>query len=445
MWSGLIPDYYSNKTVDFKFRGFDFRFNLSLGLFSSAGIDAGSILLLKAFSRFLDRLSGNPFPRFVLDCGCGAGILGVCAAKALESLRSPQDLPVFVRTQDRDELARVFTEYNARQNGIGPGLLRAYTEPLLAEQEDPRLPPAPWDLILTNIPAKAGGPVLEDFAARSLRLLSNKGRVFMVTVAPLAGFFRSLILKSGGELLGEEAGGGHTVFVYGRGQGADGPEHDPGHSGPVRTGAFFPDKNPFYLRASGDYELEGRQLRIKTIHGCPGFDDPGPGVRAAAKLFKRLGTNVQIPPDTPVLIHEGGQGFFPAWLAQCIKESSACNGADAVLPAMTLSGRNILTLEAARYNTGENARARIIPSVELPPPETAYGFIAAFPELVSGADRIEAYWENLKNLLCPGGTALVTLPSGGAEKFDRKKRNGFTRLGDIKRQGFRALAYRRPV
>jgi hypothetical protein len=54
-----------------------------------------------------------------------------------------------------------------------------------------------------------------------------------------------------------------------------------------------------------------------------------------------------------------------------------------------------------------------------------------------------ALWEDLARMLRPGGNALIALPSSEAEKFDRKKTEGFTRMGDIKRQGFRALAYRR--
>jgi hypothetical protein len=57
--------------------------------------------------------------------------------------------------------------------------------------------------------------------------------------------------------------------------------------------------------------------------------------------------------------------------------------------------------------------------------------------------RLDAYWEGLAELLREGGIALITLPSSEAEQFDRKKPKGFTRLGDVKREGFRAAAYRR--
>ncbi|MDR1949840.1 MAG: hypothetical protein LBQ38_10650, partial [Spirochaetaceae bacterium] len=57
------------------------------------------------------------------------------------------------------------------------------------------------------------------------------------------------------------------------------------------------------------------------------------------------------------------------------------------------------------------------------------------------ADLLNALWEGLGGLLKTGGTGLVVFPSSEAERFDRKKPKPFVRLGDLKRKGFRALAY----
>jgi hypothetical protein len=57
--------------------------------------------------------------------------------------------------------------------------------------------------------------------------------------------------------------------------------------------------------------------------------------------------------------------------------------------------------------------------------------------------RLDAYWEGLAALLAPGGAALAALGSSEAEQFDRKKPRGFFRIGDARRDGFRAMAYRK--
>jgi hypothetical protein len=121
-----------------------------------------------------------------------------------------------------------------------------------------------------------------------------------------------------------------------------------------------------------------------------------------------------------------------------------------------LSGRNILSLEASRRNLEKAADsgAALIKTVsavdiaisrdELALPGGGYGLIVLFPDLVPGTDRIAAYWEGLAALLAENGIAITALNASAAEKFDRAKNAGparFTRLGDFRRNGFRALAY----
>jgi len=471
IWKELIRNFIS-KTVSFKFRGIDFTFDLSQGLFSSADVDSGTKFLLKILSQTVDDdvAAGNPLPRRVLDAGCGTGVIGICAATAIAPLVA--DGGFLVHCQDRDELARLFTMHNAARNNIPPAVLEAYTEPLLAGPGDQSLG-AYWDLILTNIPAKAGAPVLEDFVRRSAGLLKPGGKVIMVAVHTLAGFFRERIAADA-ELLSEHKSAGHSVFVYGRA--ANQPS-----AVAVNGGAGFIAQHPFYVRTAVTHVIEEIPVHLTTIHGASGFDQPGGAVLAAAKLARKLGAE-QFPVDAPLLVHEPDQGFFPCWLISFtkylsqrhkgtkeekrkerkeIKEGLAYNTSPPLNPfvplclremssLVTLSGRNILALEAARYNVIKNSdiAATIIPAANLPAPnEQAYGCIAAFPELLpqsslpKGTDQLAAIWDAVPPLLAGGGIFLVTFSSSDAERFDRKKPAGFSRLGSVKRNGFRALAY----
>jgi len=401
----------------------DLAFDLSHGLFSSAGVDVGTQLLLKVFSRMLDGDAWKPPPGRVLDAGCGVGVIGICAAATLDGS--------VVRCQDRDELARLLTLHNAAKNGVS---LEAFAEPLLAGPKDER-----WDLILSNIPAKAGTPILEDFVSRSLGLLNPGGRVAIVVVHTLASFFRERIALAGAELLSEQEGSGHSVFVYapGEGQGAEAT---------VEAGLGFLSRHPFYARASARCKIEGVSVGIEAVHGASGFDDAGNAVTVAAKLAGRIGPE-KISPDrnAPLLVHEPGQGFFPCWLLGFLQGRGA----------VVLSGRNILALEAARHNV--SPQVTIVPVADLRLGGAAlleaiggekYACLAAFPELLpqsslpKGTDQLAALWDSVPPLLAVGGTLLVTFASSDAERFDRRKPTGFTRLGDLKRDGFRALAYR---
>jgi SAM-dependent methyltransferase len=387
-----------------------------------------------------DIAARKPMPARVLDAGCGTGVIGICAASAIAALE--QDRGLYVRCQDRDELARLVTSHNAAKNNIPLSTLEAFTEPLLAGPDEK------WDLILTNIPAKAGSPVLEDFVSRSASLLNRGGRVILVVVNTLADFFRKAAADS--ELLSEDKGPGHTVFVYSGKAGSSALS--------VNTGAGFTGRYPFYLRASPSCTIEGIQIRLETIHGASGFDKPGYAVLAAAKLLRRLGRE-KIPDSgrsgMPVLVHEPGQGFFSNWLIEFLRAEADT----AQKQALVLSGRNILSLEAARHNAGSrngvDVSAVLAVDLQLRALLEAGGgqfsFIAAFPELLpqnsmsktakTSNDQFAAFWNSLPPLLANGGVILAAFGSSDAERFDRKKPPGFTRLGSVKRNGFCALAY----
>jgi 16S rRNA G1207 methylase RsmC len=420
MSAKLLPivEAYQTKNIAFAFRGRVFTFALSHGLFSSADIDTGTRLLLTVFSQQLDECmrNGRPMPQTILDAGCGIGVIGICAASAL----SPN---VQVRCQDRDELARVFTCFNAEQNHIPQPLLSAYTEPLLSGSDY-----AQWDLILSNIPAKAGKSVLEDFVKRSIALLAPEGRALIVVVKPLANFFRFRIAQIG-TLLYDRTGANHAVLVYGRS--ADKP-----------LAARLPQccdlwqTHPAYRRNSGVYVMEDQSYTLDTIHGVADFDTPSEAVQVAAKLMRRL----QPPPFSSLLIHEPNQGHFPAWLARFAQWSTGNT------PQITLSGRNVLALEASRHNL-KPFTVNLVPALDIllriAPPDGHSGFsgIAAFPEPVPCTDTSAVLWEAIARLLAPNGLALIALSSSGAERFDRRKPKQFRRVGDLKRKGFRALAY----
>jgi hypothetical protein len=354
--------------------------------------------------------------------------------------------PLLVRCQDRDELARLFTRENAARNGLDSATLSAHTEALLSGE-----PGKTWDLILSNIPAKAGEPVLEDFIGRSAGLLAPggtsreapHGRAIIVVVNPLADFFRTQINGRAGRIIREETGPEHTVFVYG----------PAGLPVAAQNQQDFVETHRFYLRNSGDYETEGVGYHIDALYGAAEFDRPGGAMEAATKLLCRLGPEKLFPSGEtaalpPILIHEGGQGHFLVWLLGYLEQKGLAEP-----ERLVLHGRNILGLEAAKHNLANRIKVRLAPGVELGLDETrlreaagtgsrTYGFIAAFPLTVPQTSRYDGIWEGLGGLLLPGACAILAFPSTEADRFDKRKPSGFTRLGDLKRQGFRALAYR---
>jgi hypothetical protein len=468
---------FANKETEFKFRGRTYNFSLSQGLFSSADIDTGSRFLLKVFSQHLDKAikAGTVLPRNILDAGSGVGVLGICAAGAIDDISRQAPVPVYsteprsgegsplekpgndsmagcfhVRAQDRDELARIFTTYNAERNGILNSVFQAHTEPLLSGPQDMR-----WDLILSNIPAKAGPVVLEDFIHRSAAILKKEGKVFLVAVNTLADFFRSQIVTTGAPLIIEETGKEHTVFVYGSSD-----ESNQGGDDIAKSPLAFDESFPwnFYIRNKNTYEMEDIVYNLDTVHGAQDFDSPSGRVQAAAKLAVKTNLASMMAKretaETSLLVYDEGQGHFALWLASYIK--------DPMPYRWVLSGRNVLALAASRTalneaktvlvtvktgiaanrNSMNKSDIKMIPAVDIfldrERITTAgkFDLVAFFPEKAA-----ENAWEGLAFVAKPNSIVIVGMASAEAERFDRKKPLGWNRLGDIKRKGFRALMY----
>ncbi|MDR2633359.1 MAG: methyltransferase [Treponema sp.] len=432
---------YISKEVPFRFRAQGFSFALSQGLFSAAAVDTGTELLLKVLSRQWDQAQGQgrPLPQKVLDAGCGVGVIGICIAGALLAPGHTPPGQCQVRCQDRDELARVITAYNAQKNRIPPGLLSSHTEPLLSGPRHAR-----WDLIISNLPAKAGKPVLADFICRSAALLNPGASVLIVVVNPLADFLRAQIARAKLPLQYDEPGREHRVFMYG-------PPASPLPLEPVQAGGHLLQDYPMYHRRRGAYVLEGLGYSLDSIQGVEDFDNPSGAVQVAAKLIRRLHPDkLRLPPRSSILVYEPGQGHLPRWFLEYLaqeKPSAASPGCRWVF-----FSRNILALEASRYNMYPQAVLAIAGldlsinrealAAALEPEGRTYELILGFPRFVPQTDRIIPLWEGLRALLSPGAMVIMALPASEAERFDRKKPSGFNRLGDCKRKGFRALGYR---
>lgn len=444
---------YASKSVAFRFRGHELRFHLSHALFSSADIDAGTRQLLRVVSNLIDEREANQAPiRTVLDAGCGVGVIGIAVAAALGD-------SVKVRAQDRDELARVFTAANARLNAraarkreVGNAtmeILEAHAEPLLAGPADAR-----YDLILSNLPAKAGTPVLADFFYRSSRMLNRDGRAAIVIVSPLVDSAREWLRAAEAPIVHAEISKEYGIFVYGaapQNLGAANGAEDTAAPGAGAAGnnaeAALP---PAYVRFQGDFDLEGVRYRMRTVHGAAGFDSVGRETAAAARLYARLGAaEVSGRQPRSILAYEDAQGHFSAW--------SAANAASGGGVSITLAGRNVVDLAAGRANVERNWRpGRTDSSVHAVPCADLglcaadilarvgrFDAIAAFPESVPRTDRRAALWNAAETLLEPDGIFLIAAESTETVRFDKSKSAAFARAGDFKRDGCRAFAYRR--
>jgi hypothetical protein len=434
---------YVNKTVDFKFNGAELRFDLSHALFSSFDIDVGTRLLLKTVARDLVLASS----RRILDEGCGVGVIGLCVAKAFPEAE--------VLLRDRDSLAVAFAERNRLLNKLrgttswtdpSTGISRAAKPAprvewgLLADGREG----GPYGFVLSNLPAKAGAPVLASFFARLAgrgpegsrgpALLVPGGRAGIVIVKPLAEAALAWIADAGLALVGEARGSGHNAYIVER------RIEDPEPSAVPTEGAPTASLNlDSYVRVESRFKLADLSYRSRGFWGLPEFDTPGYGSAVAAEVLSRAFAEAKAP---DALLIEPGVGHLAVWSAR-----------ELGVKRLTAASRDELALEATRLNLAslpERSRPAFssvdaLSAADLPP--SSFDLVAESPEVVPERDWLGPAWERAASLVKPGGVYLAFCAPTEMTRLEKRRPTGgearWSLLCHRRKKGFVASAWRR--
>ena len=162
----MQQDVYFKKEVALTYEGHRLRLRVAQELFSSAEVDVGTRLLL----RTLGQGDRGTFAK-VLDLGSGYGPLGLALKKA--------DNARLVHMVDRDALAVDYTRQNAELNRLsGVEVYGSLGYDDVSARD--------FDLIVSNVPAKAGESAISHFLLGAVHYLSPGGVVAVVIIAPLA-------------------------------------------------------------------------------------------------------------------------------------------------------------------------------------------------------------------------------------------------------------------
>lgn len=382
---------FIHKQVDFKFAGERLQFYLSQSLFSSFDIDDGTRLLLKSIANQvkLDEVDT------MLDIGCGVGAIGLCLKKA-----NPRIQAVF---QDRNALALAFTRLNAQLNQLDPVTVQSSLA--LDESEGER-----FDLIVSNLPGKAGPAALQAILGRIPGHLSENGVAAVVIVTPLAQLVEETLVENGSEILLKEDGKGYAIFHFRHGESAHEPES-----------ALAP-----YLRGSFPFKFGKSTVDLTTAFNVPEFDTLGFHTNLAINLVK----NKQI--HGRVLFWNPGQGHFPLYAARKFGRT---------ITHYTVASRDLLSTIVSQLNlTAHGIPQEKVRSAHLPhllEVEGTFDFIVLFPDMDPGVPWEQAILEGCHRLLAPKGRLLVTAKSAFMFRLLQRHR-GFGMGTDKKRHGYRS-------
>ena len=409
---GLIPSYDLPMSVDrhidalvfrrveYRYRKHSFSFDLSQALFSSAGVDSGTHLLLSLIAAELDL---SDYERIV-DVGSGAGTLGICLAgsscAALEAV-------------DRDALAAVFTERNARLNGIDRFSAGIGLAPV-------DYPGTGQELVVSNLPAKAGEPVLRMLIDSVVRRAALSGGVSaLVVVKPLGALVAAELEHVGAETIAERHTANHAAILC---------------RCPVAPSMPHGDGLLAFVRETCEFQGPVRPYTMQTVYNLPEFD--GLSFRTAL-AFDLLSDN-QI--SGSVLLYGCGQGHLLIGLAQRARGRCSFTIADRDELALEITMRN------AEHHGIEGARRAAVPTVGC---LAAHGVSGGLSWLIINDDPTPgSSWNDevldvSGSLLTDSGRLLLVSRSTAVSRLERAARSTYVRVAERRMHGYRASLFRR--
>jgi 16S rRNA G1207 methylase RsmC len=188
----MVPDSYYKKRISYTHKGQSYQFDVAHTLFSTFEVDDGTDLLLRTID-----LEGQT-PQYILDLGCGVGPIGIVLARQVPSAQ--------VTLADKDLLAVRYARHNLALNEIGNATV-------CGSVGIREVPPGPYDLIVSNIPAKIGDAAIEEeFLLAPLGLLRPGSSYWFVVVSGLNHLIPRLGVRHSLKLKEIKKRAGHAVY-----------------------------------------------------------------------------------------------------------------------------------------------------------------------------------------------------------------------------------------
>jgi len=301
----MDEDVYFHKTVTFRAWKQSLQFRVSQELFSSHDIDTGTRFLLRTIVE-----ADYERPQRVLDLGCGYGPIGL----TLKNMHRDST----VHMVDRDALAVAYSRQNAELNGLAGVDIYGSLGYDDVKRTD-------FDLVIANIPGKAGEPVISYLLREAGCYLAPGGLAAIVVVAPLEATVAKILEDTPGvEVTLRRNRPGHAVFHY-RFSG------EPASPTPNRSAL----ERGIYHRKNVKMRLDNLEYPMQTACGLPEFDSLSYGSEMLVKALN----NIRGPDIHRAVVFNPGQGHVAVTLWKLIRPEN-----------IVLVDRDLLALRYSRLN-----------------------------------------------------------------------------------------------
>ena len=405
---------YSNKEVPFRFNGVNLSFFLSMSLFSSYSVDNGTKLLLKTIAKEIDFSN----IKTVADIGCGVGIIGLSLKKKHTDLN--------ITLQDRDALAIEFSRENSKRNKIKEIIFNGELalEGLAANSQD---------LIISNLPAKAGDSVLQDFINRSLIHLSSDGICVVVVVSTLKDTILNAIRKIDAEIIYSEDTRDYSVYHFKK----------TNNSVTLATEKNNTELRKCYIRGTGDFHIKKLNYTLKSVYNLPGFDTVPYQVDLTAHLLEKQSISGR------TLFWNPGQGHLP--IITHLQNTGK-------ITETTLASRDILQLKITKENLLDTFGNKVKDHLELQhiccpeilSKDAIYRVSSSSKEtdplynsiIISLNESDENILNSFAGITAPQGILIITGKSSTIA-VSTKNNRGWVQLVSRKYRGYRVIIFKK--
>ena len=359
----------------------------------------------------------------VADVGCGVGTLGLAAA-------ARWGCPAHMF--DRDALALAVSVANANANSLAVHLHGALGSRSVVATAAIG-PSSGYDLVLCNLPAKAGAPVRGAIIHDCASMLAPGGLFALVVVAPLHGETEATLAAMRGELW-QRREPGHAIFHHRADVGDD--------RGRDRDAAEQREPFAAYVRADGTRTLAGASVPVRSMFGLPDFD-------TSSYLTQLLASLLAARPAAEwanwrrMWLWNPGQGELASWLVDR-RRQQAPNTA----PQVSVASRDALQIHATETNL--RARGDLLKvTVHAPSPSSAAHELASAVEHAEKADLAvvpleqdvaraegERLLVTLAGSLAPGGHLVIGGKAGlVGPLLQRRATAGLSLVKQMRRKG----------
>jgi 16S rRNA (guanine1207-N2)-methyltransferase len=304
----MDEDVYFHKTVTLRVGRELMEFRMSQELFSSHDIDTGSRALLRSV------IEAGYQPQRILDLGCGYGPLGLTLNKL-----HPESA---VHMVDRDALAVEYSQQNAGTNGLKGVEIYGSLGYDDVRRDD-------FDLMVANIPGKAGEKVIAHLLQEARYYLAPGGITAIVVVAALENAVAQILQDIQGlEIIFRHKRVGHVIFQY---RFAGEPRIKKPESSALERG--------IYHRQNINIRLGNLEYVMQTAYGLPEFDSLSyDSEMLIAALDKRRGEEIE-----NAMVFNPGQGHVVVAVWKIIQPQY-----------LELIDRDLLALKYSRLNLIQN-------------------------------------------------------------------------------------------